>query len=103
VQGADELLEKGVDRIVCVAVNDPWAMAAWAESQGVGDRILMLADGSGEFTKAMGLELDATGFGLGMRSKRYAAVVEDGVVVQLDVDESGGVDVSSCAAVAARL
>jgi len=103
VQGADELLDKGVNRIVCVAVNDPWVMDAWGESQGVGDRILMLADGSGEFTKAMGLELDASGFGLGMRSKRYAAVIEDGVVVQLDVDESGGVDVSSCAAVAARL
>jgi peroxiredoxin len=103
VQGAEELLDKGVDRIVCIAVNDPWVMEAWGESQGVGDRILMLADGSGEFTKAMGLELDASGFGLGMRSKRYAAVIEDGVVVQLDVDESGGVDVSSCAAVAARL
>ncbi len=103
VQGADELLDKGVDRIVCIAVNDPWVMDAWAESQGVGDRILMLADGSAEFTKAMGLELDASGFGLGMRSKRYAAVIEDGVVVQLDVDESGGVDASSCAAVAARL
>jgi peroxiredoxin len=103
VQGAEELLDKGVDRIVCIAVNDPWVMEAWGESQGVGNRILMLADGSGEFTKAMGLELDASGFGLGMRSKRYAAVIEDGVVVQLDVDESGGVDVSSCAAVAARL
>jgi peroxiredoxin len=103
VQGASELLDKGVDRIVCVAVNDPWVMEAWGQSQGVGDRILMLADGTGEFTRAMGLELDASGFGLGMRSKRYAAVIEDGVVVQLDVDEDGGVAASSCASVAARL
>jgi peroxiredoxin len=103
VQGAGELLDKGVDRIVCIAVNDPWVMDAWGQAQGVDDRILMLADGSGEFTKAMGLELDASGFGLGMRSKRYAAVIEDGVVTQLDVDEDGGVAVSSCEAVAARL
>jgi peroxiredoxin len=103
VQGAAELVDKGVDRIVCVAVNDPWVMEAWGQSQGVGDGILMLADGSGEFTKAMGLELDASGFGLGMRSKRYAAVIEDGVIVQLDVDEDGGVAASSCASVAARL
>ena len=103
VQGADDLRAKGIDRIACVAVNDAWVMDAWSQSQGVEDRILMLADGGGEFAKAMGLELDASAFGLGTRSKRYAAVIEDGVVTQLDVDEDGGVAASSCEAVTARL
>jgi glutaredoxin/glutathione-dependent peroxiredoxin len=103
VQGADDLRAKGIDRIACVAVNDAWVMDAWSQSQGVDDRILMLADGGGEFAKAMGLELDASAFGLGTRSKRYAAVIEDGVVTQLDVDEDGGVAASSCEAVTARL
>jgi peroxiredoxin len=103
VQGADELRAKGIDRIACVAVNDAWVMEAWGQSQGVDDSILLLADGGGEFAKAMGLELDASAFGLGTRSKRYAAVIEDGVVTHLDVDEDGGVAASSCEAVAARL
>jgi glutaredoxin/glutathione-dependent peroxiredoxin len=103
VQGADELRAKGIDRIACVAVNDAWVMEAWGRSHGVDDRILMLADGGGDFAKAMGLELDASAFGLGTRSKRYAAVIEDGVVTHIDVDEDGGVAVSSCEAVTARL
>ncbi|HVB27889.1 MAG TPA: peroxiredoxin [Mycobacteriales bacterium] len=103
VQQADALTDKGVDRIVCVAVNDAWVMDAWGREQGVGDKILMLADGSGEFTRAMGLELDGRAFGLGMRSQRYAAVIEDGLVARLDVEEKPGVDVSSCASVLAAL
>ncbi len=102
VAHADELKAKGVDTIACVAVNDAWVMQAWGESQGVGDKIVMLADGSGEFTKAIGLEFDATGAGLGTRSKRYAAVLQDGVVQSIDVDERG-VDQSSCETVLSKL
>ena len=103
VANADELLGKGVDRIACIAVNDPWVMQAWGESQGVGDKILMLSDGNADFTKAMGLEFDGGGIGLGVRSQRYAAIVEDGVIKNLDVEAGGGVDVSSCSAVLSRL
>ena len=98
VQHGDELKAKGVDKIVCIAVNDPWVMDAWAKEQGAND-IEMLADGSGNFTKAMGLEMDGAGFGLGMRSKRYAAVIEDGVIKELDVEPAGGVVVSACEAI----
>jgi peroxiredoxin len=103
VQRADEVTAKGVDKIVCIAVNDAWVMDAWGQAQGVGDKILMLADGSGDFTRAMGLELDGSGFGLGLRSQRYAAVIEDGTVTRLDVEPGPGVDVSSCDAVLTHL
>jgi glutaredoxin/glutathione-dependent peroxiredoxin len=103
VDHADELLGKGVSRIACVAVNDAWVMDAWARSQNAQDKILMLADGNGEFTRAMGLEFDATGIGLGTRSQRYAAVIEDGIISRLDVEKVPGVDVSSCEAVLSHL
>lgn len=103
VEQADELFAKGVDRIACLSVNDAFVMDAWGKAHDVGDKIVMLADGNGEFTKAMGLEMDGTGFGLGIRSKRYAAIIEDGVITSLEVDESGGVDASSCGAVLLRL
>ncbi|ADP79703.1 peroxiredoxin [Pseudofrankia inefficax] len=103
VAQADELASKGVDRIACVAVNDPWVMQAWAASQGVGDKIVMIADGSARFTEAMGLTGDMTAAGLGVRSQRYAAVIENGVIRNLDVEPQRGVDVSSCEAVLTRL
>lgn len=103
VQGADELKAKGVDRVVCIAVNDAWVMDAWAKAQGVDDKILMLADGAGAFTKAMGLEFDGSAFGLGLRSQRYAAVIEDGTVKELEVEPGPGVAVSACSAVSAKL
>ncbi len=103
VARADELKAKGVDKIACVAVNDAWVMDAWGADQGVGDNILMLADGSGDFTKAMDLVMDGTGFGLGLRSKRYAAVIENGVITSLDVEETGGITVSSCESVLSRV
>jgi peroxiredoxin len=103
VEGYSDMLDKGVDTIACVAVNDPWVMQAWADSQGVGDRILMLADGNGEFTNAMGLGVDLGVAGLGMRSQRYAAVIEDGTVTSLEVEPSAGVDVSSCQSMLAHL
>jgi peroxiredoxin len=103
VRGADELAAKGVTKIVCTAVNDAWVMAAWAQAQRADERILMLADGSATFASAMGLTLDATSFGLGVRTQRYAAVIEDGVVTSLEVEPDPGVSVSSCDAVLTRL
>jgi peroxiredoxin len=103
IENYDELKSKGVDVVACVAVNDAWVMQAWAESQGAGDKILMLADGSGDFTRAMGLEADLSGAGLGVRSRRYAAVIEDGTVTSLEVEPAGGVDVSSCQSMLAHL
>ena len=99
VANADDLKAKGVTTIACVAVNDAWTMGAWAESQGAGDKIVMLADGNGDFADAMDLVMDGTGIGLGKRSKRYAAVIEDGVITSLDVEEPGKMEVSTCEAV----
>lgn len=98
-----EIRESGADVIACVAVNDVHVMDAWAEARGVGDKILMLADGSGDFTRAVGLVLDGSAFGLGMRSRRYAALIENGVVSALDVEEGPGVTVSSAEEMLARL
>jgi glutaredoxin/glutathione-dependent peroxiredoxin len=95
VQNADALRAKGVDTIAFISVNDAWVMEAWSEAQGAGD-IVMLADGNGEFAEAMGLTLDGSGAGLGTRSQRYAAVIEDGVITDLEVEPNTGVDVSSC-------
>ena len=103
VQGADDLLAKGVDRIVCISVNDAWVMDAWGKDQGVGDKILLLADGSAAFTTAMGLEVDRTALGMGVRSQRYSALIEEGVITSLDVEPAPGVDVSSCEAMLDRV
>jgi peroxiredoxin len=95
VMQADEILAKGVDRIACIAVNDPFVMAAWGNAQNTGDKILMLSDGNGEFAAAAGLDLDLAGIGLGTRSQRYAAILQDGVVQELFVEPNpGAVDVS---------
>jgi glutaredoxin/glutathione-dependent peroxiredoxin len=103
VENAAELRAKGVDVIACVSVNDAWVMDAWGRDQGVGGDILMLADGTGEFTKALGLDFDMSGAGLGVRSQRYAAVIEDGIVTDLQVEPKPGVDLSSCESMLARL
>jgi len=100
---ADDITAKGVDTIACVAVNDPFVMGAWGRDQKVGDHVVMLADGNGEFTRAMGLELDGTGFGLGLRSQRYAAILEDGVVRSLFLENGPGLEVSSAESVLAAL
>ncbi len=99
----DELEEKGVDRIACLSVNDPFVMGAWGEDRKVGDQILLLADGNGDFTRAVGLEMDGSGFGLGTRSQRYAMVIEDGVVTVLNVEPGPGLTVSAADAVLAAL
>lgn len=103
VQGASDLAGKGVTKVACLSVNDAWVMDAWAKDQGVGDSIEMLADGNGEFTKAMGLEMDGSGYGLGARSRRYAAVIEDGTLTHLEVEPAGGVDVSACGNILGKL
>ncbi len=90
-----ELKAKGVDLIACVSVNDVFVMDAWAKSQDAGDKVIMLADGNGAFTKALGLELDGSKFGMGPRSQRYSMVVKDGVVDKLNVEEGGAFEVSS--------
>ncbi len=92
---AAELRAKGVDVIACVSVNDVFVMAAWGKDQGVGSDVVMLADGNGAFTKAIGLELDASGFGMGTRSQRYSLVAKDGVITSLNVEQGGEFRVSS--------
>jgi peroxiredoxin len=95
VSHADEIKRKGIDAIACVSVNDVFVMDAWGEQQGSEDKVMMLADGNGEFTTALGLELDATKFGMGKRSQRFSMLVENGVVKHLNVEEPGAFAVSS--------
>ncbi len=99
----DELKAKGVDTVACISVNDPFVMEAWGKDRNVGDLILLLADGNGEFTKAIGLEMDGSGFGLGTRSQRYAMVIDDGVVTALSIEPGPGLSVSSADAVLEQL
>ncbi len=103
VSKAGEIKAKGVDTIACLSVNDAFVMGAWGKDQGVGDKVLMLADGSAELTKAMGLELDLTHRAFGVRSDRYAMVVDDGVVTALNVENPGAFEVSSAEAMLAAL
>jgi peroxiredoxin len=100
---SDELAAKGVDKVVCVSVNDPFVMSAWGNDQKVGRSVVMLADGNGELTEAMGLVMDGSGFGLGSRSQRYAAIIEDGVVTWLAVEPGPGLVASSVEEVLAAL
>ena len=95
VSDAAKFRAKGVDTVACIAVNDVFVMDAWGKASGVGDAVLMLADGNGDYTKALGLELDATGFGMGVRGKRFAVVVTDGVVSHLNVEAGGEFKVSA--------
>ena len=102
VVNADKIKARGVDTIACMAVNDAFVMDAWGKAQNA-EELLMLGDGNGEFTAALGLELDGTGFGLGKRSQRFAMIVEDGAVSHLNVEEGAGVDVSSAETMLALL
>ncbi len=103
VERAEEIRAKGVDTIACMAVNDAFVMGAWGKDQSVDGKILMLADGSGAFTKALGLELDLVDRGLGVRSQRFALVAQDGKVTHIAVEQPGGFDVSRAEAVLAVL
>jgi peroxiredoxin len=103
VDQADAIKGKGVAEIVCLSVNDAFVMGAWGEQQKASGKVRMLADGNGEFTKAVGLDLDASGFGMGKRSQRYAMIVNDGKVEQLLVEPGPGLSVSSAESVLAKL
>ncbi|HEX2479383.1 MAG TPA: peroxiredoxin [Geminicoccaceae bacterium] len=104
VERAEAIKGKGVDAILCVAVNDPFVLSAWEKARNVGGKVKILSDGNAEFTRAIGLDLDASGFGLGTRSKRYAMVVEDGVVKTLMVEDvPTQAEKSSAAAILAAL
>lgn len=104
VQHADALKAKGVDEVVCVAVNDPFVLRAWEERSGVGDTVKVLSDGNADFTRAIGMDVALTGPFLGTRSKRYAMLVEDGVVKELMVEDNpGAVAVSGAEAILAKL
>lgn len=103
VQHAASIKGKGVDTVACLSVNDAFVMGAWGKDQNVGDKVMMLADGSGDFTEALGLTLDLTPNGMGKRSKRYAMVVDDGTVTALNVEEPGKFEVSSAEAVLKQL
>jgi peroxiredoxin len=99
VDHADDILAKGVDTIACMAVNDVFVMHAWGKDRGVGDKVLMLADGNGDYAKALGLELDGTGFGMGMRGQRFAIIVDDGVATHVAVEAPGQFEVSKADAI----
>ena len=103
VTQAGAIKAKGVDTVACTAVNDVFVMDAWGKSADVGDNVLMLADGNGDYAKALGLELDGSGFGLGQRGSRFALVIEDGTVTQTFIEEGGAFEVSSAENVLANL
>jgi peroxiredoxin len=98
-----DLKAKGVDEIACLSVNDAFVMRAWGEDQAVGDDIIMLADGNGDFTTALGLEMDGSKFGMGKRSQRYSMIVRDGVVKELNVEQGGEFRVSAADYLLAQL
>jgi len=97
VEKYNDLKAKGVDQIACLSVNDAFVMGAWGKQQNTGDKVLMLADGSGEFTKAIGMEFDLAARGLGMRSQRYSMIVDNGVVKTLNLEKPGAFEVSDAA------
>ena len=103
VTEAEKIRAKGVDEIVCVSVNDAFVMDAWGKSSGAGGKVRMLADGNGDFTRAVGLALDASGFGMGQRSQRYAMILRDGTVEALMPEPGPGLSASSADSVLARL
>jgi peroxiredoxin len=103
IEKASALRAKGVDRIVCLAVNDVFVMNAWGKSAGSGDRVVMAADGNGDYTRALGLELDARGHGLGKRGQRSALVSSVGVDRRFKVDPPGGFQVSTAGHMLAEL
>jgi peroxiredoxin len=103
VENAPAIRQKGVDDVVCVSVNDAFVMGAWGEQQHAKGKVRMLADGNGELTKALGLGVDASGYGMGQRSQRYAMIVDDGKVTELLVEPGPGLNVSSAESVLGKL
>lgn len=103
VNQADALLAKGVDSIACMSVNDVFVMHAWGKDQKVADKVMMLADGNGEYARALDLEMDGTAFGMGMRSQRFAIIVDDGVAQHVAVEAPGKLEVSKAESILANL
>jgi glutaredoxin/glutathione-dependent peroxiredoxin len=103
LENYDQLKGKGADLVACMAVNDVFVMGAWGKDQGVGDKVVMLADGSGDFTRKMGLELDLAARGLGTRCQRFALVAKDGKVAHIGVEAPGAFEVSKAEAVLEKL
>lgn len=100
---ADAFKAKGVDTVACMAVNDVFVMNAWGKHANVGDKVMMLADGNAEYAKALGLELDASGFGMGTRGQRFAIVAKDGVATQVEVEKPGEFKVSAADSVLSKV
>lgn len=100
---ADEIMAKGVDTIACMAVNDVFVMSAWGDDRKVEDKVLMLADGNGDYTRSLGLELDARSFGMGMRGQRFAIIVADGIATHVAIEEPAQFEVSKAEAILAVL
>lgn len=103
IENADAIRAKGVDDIICMSVNDAFVMNAWAKDRGAGDKVRLVADGNGDLSKALGLEMDGTGIGFGLRCQRFAAVVEDGIVTKLAVEAPNKFEVSGAEAILAAL
>jgi peroxiredoxin len=95
VQNSEKLKGKGVDAIACVSVNDAFVMGAWGEQQGTGEKVMMLADGNGDFTRSLGLDMDASKYGMGRRSQRFSMLIDNGVVKQLNIEDPGAFSISS--------
>ncbi|MEL6790394.1 MAG: peroxiredoxin [Pseudomonadota bacterium] len=95
VDQANALKAKGIDKIVCMSVNDAFVMKAWSDAHHAGDAVAVLADGNGDFADALGLTMDASGFGMGKRAQRFSAILDNGTVTHLNVEEGGAFDVSS--------
>jgi peroxiredoxin len=103
IDKASEIKAKGADSIVCISVNDAFVMDSWGKDKGAGDKVIMVADGNAVFAEAMGLSMDASSYGMGKRSQRYAAIVDDGVVKVLQVEAPGKFEVSSAEAILGKL
>ena len=103
VEQASALKSKGVDKIACIAVNDAFVMKAWGKAQNVEGKVDMLADGNAEYTKALGLDFDASGFGMGTRGQRFALVIENGIVRNVNIEAKGEFKVSSAEYVLSQL
>ena len=103
IDQADAIRAKGVDDIVCMSVNDAFVMDAWGKERGVGNKVRLIADGNGDLSRALGLDFDGSGIGFGVRCQRFAAIVEDGVLKKLALEESGKFEVSSAESILAAL
>jgi peroxiredoxin len=103
VQQSEAIRGKGVDKIVCLSVNDAFVMDAWGKNQNVGDKVMMVADGNADFAKAVGLEMDGSGYGMGTRIRRFSMVVDNGTVKQLNVEKPGAFEVSNAETILKQL